>query len=477
MANGHSIIPLDDKQIADPGVVQYLAEDMVFFPENLPRGRFPTLSELRDAIHELDYELEETHDWYVTSKDDHTEIWFRDDSSAENSPIEFWFRRGGIIVLDIAQAIANRCGSCFVVDHGGAPIVFLVPDAIFSATTQPLAQRGFVAHLVSRFPTMIERLAQASLDETQFILSQIRQALRQLDYFHEHDFFRAAQQGLASYLRLLTHDDVRVRFMAFDLVTLFRDGFYINAESILLSITNEPVSSTKALMIDALEKLIVRDATGIDLDPATKSILDLLLTLVDNAEEASQIRLSATNLLARAQPGLLSASMRSVLIDVLTHPEHYAQRLFLQYDLIEIALKSIENLMLNHRLEILLVALPQITVAPYAHDVLRNLLDHTFFGAIRFKWMSSLPDTYLAERPPVDESKMQENLSRSWLYPTNPTKLTAIEISSTQRLVLETVLALDTPWMVHSNLLEKYGFPPTRALTRVLLDIETPNES
>ena len=115
-------------------------------------------------------------------------------------------------------------------------------------------------------------------------------------------------------------------------------------------------------------------------------------------------------------------------------------------------------------------ALPQITLAQDAHDVLRALLDYTFFGETRSSWMASLPDTQAAERPTVDEIRFRDNLSRNWLYPANPTKLTAAELLPFQRQILEIVMMLDIPWMVHSNLLEKYGFPATRASTQAILN-------
>ena len=112
-----------------------------------------------------------------------------------------------------------------------------------------------------------------------------------------------------------------------------------------------------------------------------------------------------------------------------------------------------------------------MTVAQYAHTVLRALLDHAFFGAVRSTQMSSLPDTRIAERPDIDEARFQDELPRNWLYPANPTKLMPVELLPIQRKVLEIAIALDIPWMVQSNLLEIYGLPPTRSSLRTLLDM------
>ena len=110
-----------------------------------------------------------------------------------------------------------------------------------------------------------------------------------------------------------------------------------------------------------------------------------------------------------------------------------------------------------------------MTFAQDAHTVLRELLDNVFFGKVQNLSMTSLPDDYTAERPEVDETKFREHLSRNWLYLTKPTQLSADELLPFQREVLESVIDLEIPWMIHSNLLEKYGLPPTRKALRDLL--------
>ena len=90
-----------------------------------------------------------------------------------------------------------------------------------------------------------------------------------------------------------------------------------------------------------------------------------------------------------------------------------------------------------------------------------------------------MQDTDLAECPDISskaEIKFRDHLSKNWKYPANPTKLDADELLSFQRQILEEVISLDTPWMIHSNLLEKYGLPVTRALLREMLDGSQPCE-
>ena len=57
----HSRATQHKREIAAQAIRNYNIHDV------LQSGRFPTLSELRYAILEFGYQLEETHDWYVTS--------------------------------------------------------------------------------------------------------------------------------------------------------------------------------------------------------------------------------------------------------------------------------------------------------------------------------------------------------------------------------------------------------------------------
>lgn len=476
MAVGYSVIPLDDENLGSEGFIQFLTDDGLFFPDPMPHGRFPTLTELRQVLHQLGYKVEEGVDWYVSSENDFTEIWFRGDDRPEDRPIVFWFRRGGSIVLHITQAVANLCGGFIVLSESSSLPVLLLSDDAFPAVPPKSDQSDFYVVVAHRLPAMIASLADASTQNALFILSQIRQALRAAEDFEAYErqyaFFQTAQIGLPNYDRLLNHEDARVRYLAFDLVARFREAFFEQTEYLRNSIENEPEPTTKARMIDAIEHLVVRSGTGSETDPWTKPLLDMLLRLSDDAAQFPPVRLAATHLSVRAQPGLLTPSMRAVLTGALIRPEQYELRWVSASSVVRRTLQSIEKLMLNHRIAILLAALPNITIADDAHTVLCAVLDHGFFGAIRPTAMSTLPDGYPAERPEVDETRFRSKYSaKNWLYhSTNPMKLTGEDLQPMQRQILETVLAFDIPWMVHSNLLEKYGLPPTRAEVRALLD-------
>ena len=289
-------------------------------------------------------------------------------SRSEDEPVDCWFRRGRPIVLNLIQAVTNRCGSIFVCSEAGYPTILHVPDEVFPAAPSTRDARDFFTVVTQRLPAMIERLVQASTQDTLFILSQICQALRSAEQGHQYDLFRAAQQGLPAYDRLLTHDDARVRYLAFDLVARCREQFFEQAQFLRQSIENESDPATKARMIEALEPLFVPPWIGHKPSSWARSVLDLLLQVTNDAAEPP-VRLAATNLLARAQPGLLTDSMRAVFIDALVQPERYEYRPHLIYWVVEQALKSIEQLLLSHRIAILLAALPNISVAEDAHEV------------------------------------------------------------------------------------------------------------
>ncbi len=468
MANGHSLFPVDDRILAENGAEEYLAEQQVFIPAYLPRGRFPSPNELRQAIQELGFALEESGDWYVTSKDDHTEIWFKTDTQYPNSPTEFWFRRGQPIVLDLTQRLANTCGSLLIFDHSGREPVLLVPDSLFPSAPPVSLQAGFLAVALLRLPVMIEMLANASTDETLLLLGQILQALREASENYSHyEVITVAQRGLAQYTPLLSHTDQRIRGLAFEIIVMFRERFFETRDALAQAVRDESDTANKTRMLYALEKQVTRDVLELEIHQWPDPLVDLFVELSDDSEQPPSVRLAAAHLLTKSQPGLLTPAMRAIFIDALVQPERYNASY--PYAGVEPTLKALDRLLLNLRIEILLTALPQINIAPYAHDVLRALLDDVFYGSRPRASMTTLPEGRLAERPPVDEAKMIANLSRDWLYPVSPTKLTAAQILPFQREVLEKVMALDVPWMIHSNILELYGLPATRAAVRDLL--------
>lgn len=463
MATEHVIIPVNSDSRTNLGSEDYLKE--IHFPPSLPAGRLPTLEELRQCILSLGYELEESGDWYVASADDHTTIWTPEDATEGDKHPWFILRGGDLIVLDIAQAIANHCGSQVVGHFSGWPSVLLVPNDVFPAASQNQTPIRFLTMLANRMPAMIEQLENASLDDTLFLLSQIRQAVHRTGYIRNSDLFRAAQEGLPAYTRLLKHADPRVRFWAFDLAASFRerglecseslsqaiiegtDPFtksVAHTKSLCMAIQDEGDTVTKSRMIYALERII---GTQRVVNQRIKRILDLLSALVDNANEPPPVRFSATYLLSRTQPGLLTRVMHETLTTALIHPEQFSTEWLSEKTVIGQTLESIGQLMLHHRIKILLAVLPEMDLEQHAPRAMSALLDHAFFGAIC-------------------EGRSLHN----GLYPANAIALTGEELLPVQRKVLETVIALDIPWTVHSNLLEKYGLPPTRALVRELLD-------
>ncbi len=475
MATGNTIIPINNSGEYIDEFLAWSKSDMGFLPQSLPQGRFPTLIELRKAIHDLGYKLEESHDWYVSSDIDLTEIWFREEFKDENKPIEFWCRRGQVIVLNIIQQLAHLCGGFAVINHSMALPIIIVPDSLFPDVSQLDKPSDFIRVISERMPIMIEQLDNASLETMLFLLSQIRQPLRALDFRINYELERSAQTGVSTYIKLLKHDDNRVRFMAFDLLTKFHDKFFQCAESLGIAITAERDSDTKAQMIWAIEDRIAYPNYKVrpnDIDQGTHALLNILLELCQNPTEASIVRFASVNILIRAQPGLLLPVIRDTFIDALVQPELYVTDWNSANSTIEQTLKSIELLLLHHRIEILSEALAKIPIAQDAHTVLRHLLDNAFFGQVTNTPMGSLPDDVMAERPEIGDTRFRENLSRNWKYPANQLHLTKEELLPLHTEVIERVIALDIPWMVHSNLLEKYGLPPTRDAVKALLSLK-----
>lgn len=470
MSSGQSMIPIGNEEFPIRILKEYFIEQTIFISNNLPVGRYPTTNELREAILGLGLNLEELEkDWLVSAENDATTIWFTENKKNNNMPVEISFRGGGPIILDIAQALSNRCGSFFVVAHSGSYGIIILSDDVFPVSSQTDVPIGYVATISQRLPIMLDNLKKASTEETLFIMSQIRQARLFAKTFNLYEFSDRINQGIEEYNRLLNHKNANIRFLAFDLIIMYQIGY---RESIKTSLIKEGDVDTKVQMIDAIEKMIYPEWAGSKLSHWTKSILDHLLELGKENTESPQVRLAATNLLALKQPGLITDEMQKLFEETLTDTKKYQPNWSSSnYNyIVDKTLKSIGNLPLINRIDILLSGLYKMTNPQDAHTVLRDLLDHVFFGAAHPTSLSSLPDEKTAERPEIDEELTNGKRLGNWLYPVNPNKLTFQELLPFQQNVLESVIDLDIPWLVHSNILEKYGLPPTRNLLRVLLN-------
>ena len=466
MTNLYIVRPIKVDEYSEE-VNAYLEYYQFYLPVNPPPGRYPTYAELRIALHKLGFKFDEEYGDIRSEKDGTSVPPPRANGADADKPVKLSFERGGTIVLDIVQKLSNKCGSFMVADGSGAVAVLIVPDSIFGTVSQE--QDGFVAVIAGRLPVMIERLENASILDALFLLSQIRQALSSVYDVWQHELFQITHKGLPVYAKYLNHDDARVRFLAFDLIATLKQEFFKYADSLAKTINNENDVDTKTRMIWSIQYFFAERYTN-DVDQWTQALVDTLLEASENPTEARSVRLAATNMLARAKLGFLTSAMRETLIEALVQPENYQTSRDSVYSIVENALKSIKHLMLDHRIAILLEALPRMTYAQDAHEVLHALLDNVFYGEIRDFRRSSLLDTQIAERPEVGQTKFRDNLSKNWHYPANPLKITVSELRPFQREILETVIALDLPWMVHSNLLEKYGLPATRSELRALLN-------
>jgi hypothetical protein len=346
-----------------------------------------------------------------------------------------------------------------------------LPEDVFPALAPNPVKDGYNAVITKRLPVMIERLEDASVEEVLLILHQILAPKHIFDFVRQTAYSRLAEKGLPAYLRLLHHEDVRVRFLTFELIVTFEYRFYEVEENLIQTIRNEIDLGIKTQMLYTIEPRIASNHILDKIHEPTRSFINLLMGACNDVANPPHLRLAAANLLVRIQLCLLTPSMREIFIAALIRPHHYELGWRGVYWVRSETLESIEKLLLHHRIAILLEVLPKITLAEDAHEVLCALLDHAFFGAIHDTSISPLPDTQLAERPEIKENTHRgDRPPYGKLYPANPTKLTAAEPLPHQREVLEAVLAIELPWMVHSNLLEKYGLPPTRAQVREMLE-------
>lgn len=472
MANGHSIIPLDGGEVAT-GILEWLEERMIFVPDNLPTGRFPTPKELRHVIQKSDYDLEESQDWYVTADNDHTEIWFPDGNADEDVSTQFWCRRGGIIVLDIMQKLSNHCGSFTILDHSGAVSVFILPDSVFGIDLHE--SNGYVETVTLQISAIFKRIDAVSDEDSLFFLSHIWSVASSLKELRIYGLFNTLPTARDVIAKFLTHQDSRMRFLAMDLVVNHLHSLILYSETIVDVIRDELDIDMKRRMLQVHEQALTKRGK---INPSrwTQGLLDAFLEIIEDKFEEPSLRLLAANYMARAELGFMTDTMREIFVQALTQPDIYAipsgSESATRY-VLKGVLEPINYLMLHDRISILLEVLPSIPYAVDAHETLGILLDSVFYGAKRNASKSSpLRDNIPAERPMIDEAKFREHDSRGWEYPLNENQIALNELLPFQREILKTVLDIETPWMVHSNILQKYGLPPTRAEVRQILQSE-----
>ncbi len=453
MAHSHTVIPIDEDILWLDEAIQYFEDDMTFVPNHLPRGRFPTLSELREVIQSFGYQLEESMDWYVSTHNDWVEIWFRGKERHEDKPISIWFRRGGDIVLNLTQGIANHCGSIVTSTSYNDLAVLFIPDSLFPPPPKHEQPLDYISTIAYRIPIMLDRIKTASLDDTLLYLSQIRQAVRSIDYKYHEDLYQAARKSMSVYISLLQHSDGRVRFLAYCLVVIFGWLYDDNLKAVIHTFRNEPDIDIKTQMIDALEKRITPISKGDSVDEYIGAILDALMKILEDPQEAAPVRFAANRMMACGNPGQFTSTMRSILVNALIQPDLYETKRQSQGSVIGYALESIDTFSLQQRINIFIEALPKMNVAEDAYEVLVTLLNNVFWGRNEVVNSSSLQDLHVAERPEIDPSKFRRDSIYHRYYERVPPKIDRSELTATQREILNTVMDIELPFLFPLHLL------------------------
>lgn len=468
MSNSFGVIPLDNRQSAQEAIAWLQDKMILFVPETYPQGRVPTRIEFKKAITELGYTLEHSADKYPATKIDFTPFLEVLPIRQSSQPDIIWFEYGNILLIDLIQQLANSCGSFLIVDGSGGTQILIVPDRVFNvpvvSNQAKEVARGYVATMVKRMPYIIEQLKNATSIEARFLLSQIRQAIVCTYGDDTYAISQSAREGLFVYEEYLQHADAEIRLLAHDLITLFRQDFYSSMPKLQQAIIDEENANIKVHKIWALESHIKSTQNvGRFLNEHTLSFINSLSIITTDTEEPLPVRLAAANLLVRTQPGFYNQTIHKLFVNALINPTDYTLADNTPSKCIYQILDSVKTMLWHHRINILREALPNMRFASDAHEVMRAILDNLFFGEVRDSWRSGLPPTQVAERPQLDESRFREHDNRSWLYQSNPTKIDVVELQPYQIDILREVLTIEIPWMVHSNVLQKYGLPVSRS--------------
>jgi hypothetical protein len=315
----------------------------------------------------------------------------------------------------------------------------------------------FGATFVRRFPHFLTQLQQTlEISKLDFILGQLRQGFLYSDKVYTAQLSDQVALMQPIYRSLLKHADASIRLRAFELTTILEGQSDASDIHISQALLTEPDAAIQSAMLLTWNEDVNRFSKAY-----YTSLFDTFLALFQSSTEP-HTRLAAAYNVVMSKPGFHDDAIQTVFVDALVN---YAT--FGKYNATDRVLKAVDQFMLHTRIDLLRTTLPRIETAHEAHEVLRALLDQVFFGTRKLASMASpLSETITTERPTIDQRYFPYPYILTWKYEASPVQLKRSDILPFQQEILEQVMALEIPWMVHSNLLERYGLPPTRALLR-----------
>lgn len=445
-----------------------------------PPGRFPTTNELRQLLAAASYRVKEMQHWFVLAQGVRATIWLptRLTPDSDDAPRPLWVQSKDQTGIDILQLLTDTVGSLLLHERAGMTNILLVPDSVYGVHPLPPDELTFLDTMTRRIPISFARLHHPAPEEGPFLLSQLIQALHITNNYTTTHYYRALLPHIPHLTALLSHTNGWTRYYAFALlVALWPDLPTAVLDDLNEALLVENTLAVRYQMIAQLAPVLVYSYRRAPRNPHLHRLLDGLDQLAADHWLDPHARYLAADTVARAR-GTTTLIGRDLLSRALVNPGGFLSPNAFSLAIHAHVRKTIQGLPPSESRAILMAALLQIKTVEWSHAALRDLLDITFFGRVVFanRRYVILPPDMPAERPPIDRARFEAPIAaeRGFIYEQSAFRRCLRDLTPTQRRVLSFAMALDTPWMLHSNLLERYGLPPTRREVRHMLQGGSP---
>lgn len=285
----------------------------------------------------------------------------------------------------------------------------------------------------------------------------------------------AVHTGLALCAQFLDSDEATEREAAASVLARFPEEYPIMRTLLRDAITAELDEATRVKMLESYAGLV--ELVGANPDDA------LWIAEFAGADQPSTCRLHAALWAARwlceATPAQVIETLGAAILD----PAHFAKypSELLYAPIVENACEALCKLAPEHALHLLIQLLPLVHDPDDAHILASRMLDLAFHGVTRRYKYASLPEDYPVDRPHnahvvfrIHKSTPERQASRrrkGRYYPPAANAYNGEPLTGLQQAVLAAIVEADPVWLLHSNLLELVGLPPSRSFARDLIGL------
>lgn len=285
----------------------------------------------------------------------------------------------------------------------------------------------------------------------------------------------AVHAVLALCAQFLDSDEAAEREAAASVLARFPEDYPTIQPLLRDAIQSEPDEAARVKMIESYAGLV--ELVGANPDDA------LWIAEFTGLDQPPQCRLHAAIWAARWLCEGTPAQVIETLCAAILDPAHFAKypSELLYGPIVENACEALCKLAPEHALHLMIHLLPLVHDLDDAHLLASRMLDLAFHGVTRRYKYASLPEDYPVDRPDnahvvfrIHKSTPERQANRrrkGRYYPPAANAYNGEPLTELQHAVLAAIVEADPVWLLHSNLLELVGLPPSRSFARDLIGL------